>query len=256
MMHLRALQQDLQAYLFEPGTAPVPGGIVGAGRDDQRRRLDIYADAYRLRLMDVLRGDYPAVAAVLGPAAFEGLSLDYIRHYPSESASLRWFGRHVDEAIRSGDHPHRIALAELARFEWLQAEVFDAPDDTRLAAADLERVPAADWPGLVFRLHAAVRCLRLSHGAPQAWSAAMADHPTVPRSEPGDWLLWRADLDVHWRSLEPDEAWAIRGLFKGIAFEQLCTGLSDWHGTADAPAAAVAFLQRWLADGLLAECRY
>ena len=66
-----------------------------------------------------------------------------------------------------------------------------------------------------------------------------------------DWLLWRGDLDVHWRTPDADEADALRALNGGKTFAELCERLATHHGEAGA-LRAVALLKRWLADGLLA----
>lgn len=252
MNDLRSLQLGFQGYMFAPGNEPVPSAVAGRSPGDQRRRLDIYAEAYRLRLLEVLEGDYPAVRAVLGSSAFRQLAAQYIARHPSTSPSLRWFGRHLPALIADSDFEDRHAIAELARFEWLQAEVFDARDAPTIDANELYGVEMEAWPALRFRLHTSVRQLRLEYATPQLWSAATEGRPFRPRHAPGDWVMWRSNLDVHWRSLDADENWALRQISQDVTFDALCSGLCQWHAAQDAPTAAIGLLQRWLADGLVA----
>lgn len=256
MSGLRELQLNFKGYLFGGEDEPVPRTIAGRSAAEQRRRMAIYADAYRMRLLEVLSGDYPAVKAVLGDAAFTRLALAYAERYPSTDPSLRWFGRHLPSLVAETCPDEPDAIAELARFEWLQAEVFDAPDGTPLTADALGEVPAEAWPDLVFRPHASVRHLHLEYATPQRWSAVTAGEAFQPRHSPGEWILWRSALDVHWRSLGEDESWALQGLLREEPFDAICGGLCQWHNEEEAAAAAVGLLQRWLADGLITHFQY
>ncbi len=55
-------------------------------------RLEIYSRSYWFRLLDSLRDDFPALAAVLGPPAFERLARAYLADCPSQSFTLRDLG--------------------------------------------------------------------------------------------------------------------------------------------------------------------
>ncbi len=102
-----------------------------------RERVAIYHEAYRLRLTECLRDDYPAVAHALGGSAFAGLALAYISAHPSRSSNLNAYGRHLGTFCRSehgaaviataspgacpGGEPARDTwrfVADLAELEW------------------------------------------------------------------------------------------------------------------------------------------
>ena len=90
---LQCRQSAMLAWLLH-GDAGIAGAIdttrlnAGSGHD----RLRIYADAYRLRLADVLGQDYPATKAMLGDARFDALADAYLRAHPSTRPSVRHFG--------------------------------------------------------------------------------------------------------------------------------------------------------------------
>src|SRR5262245_26528792 len=82
-------------------------------RSDDRmtavERLDVYANMYFFRLLDVLKADYPAVLAVTGEAGFHNLVTDYLLvHFPCHP-SLRYAGSKLAEFLtdhcQTNDHP-------------------------------------------------------------------------------------------------------------------------------------------------------
>ena len=241
MNALAHAQDALQGWLLQ-GDAGIAALLDGEQRP---HRLRVYADAYRLRLIDVLANDFPATRDALGDAPFQAIALGYIDAHPSTRPSVRHFGRSFANWLQA--HPDaRRGLHELARFEWLQGECFDAADARPLAIDDVAAMPAEAWPSLRLALHPATRMLasrrlRLHDGRPRL---ATRDAPTA-------WVLWRDGVDVRWRSLDRDEAEALQALREGAAFGALCERLANHHGEAGALRAA-ALLKRWLADGLLA----
>jgi len=62
-------------------------------------------------------------------------------------------------------------------------------------------------------------------------------------------LVWRRDITVIHRTLEPDEAITMRRVAAGASFGDICEALA---GTADAASRAVELLLRWLDAELLA----
>ena len=57
------------------------------------------------------------------------------------------------------------------------------------------------------------------------------------------WVMWRHDLIVRWRSLEGDEAWALRAVSGGASFAEMCEGLCDWHEADAVPLRAAGILR-------------
>lgn len=228
--------------------AGVAARVEGA---DANARLRIYADAYHLRLLDVLGNDFPTTKAALGETAFASLAEAYLREHPSRQPSVRHFGHAfaVWLSLRDDIPPF---LPQLARFEWTQGECFDAQDAPLMGVDAVAGLPADAWPTLRLHLHPATRLLRLACNAP-ALVTALAAGTTLPelRSEPDAiWLLWRCEGDVHWRRLEPDEAIALSAAAAGEPFAAICERMTAIH-EHDGSLRAASLLKRWLADGLL-----
>ncbi len=243
-------QAALQQWLLHGDTAILAEVQGGDRRDD---RLRIYANAYRLRLHEVLGNDFPVLRAWIGEAAFAALADEYLRAYPSRHPSVRHFGRHFAAWLqRCNTAPGQ---ADLARFEWAQGEVFDAADAPVLAMDALARLPPTAWPVLRLRLLPALRLLRLPSAVPARIVAHGEGRPlqtAYTGDDIGDWLLWRRGLQIHWRRLETDEAELLALAQAGATFPRLCARLAGDLPEAEAALRAAGLLKRWFADGLVA----
>lgn len=247
-MNALATTQDRMREWLLHGVPAIVAHVVG---DDAASRLRIYADAYRLRLIEVLGNDFPITKATLGGEAFDALAFDYLQAHPSTNPSARHFGHAFADwlaAQRDPLHP----LSQLARFEWAQGECFDATDASSLGIDPVAALPAEAWPALRLRLHPAVRLLTVACNAADILEAGASDAPLPElRAEAAaSFVLWRCGGDVHWRRLDTDEARALHAIASGETFASLCERLETPRG--DGARRAASLLKRWLTDGLLA----
>src|SRR4029077_20780026 len=110
--------QTLQALLYRLITAPngvveglqaekVQVNLEDVVRGDERLsavdHLEIYANAYFYRLLDVLKEEYPAILAVLGNDDFHNLVTGYLLEYPPTEPSVLYAGRYLANFL--GGHP-------------------------------------------------------------------------------------------------------------------------------------------------------
>ena len=116
MTPIAGMQQAFQEYILRDA-AGMSERIEGNERMDPERRLRIYYDAYRLRLIEVLGTDYEVLHAYLGDELFNALADGYVAAHPSTFRNVRWFGGKLAEFLgatpRYAEHPE---LAELAQF--------------------------------------------------------------------------------------------------------------------------------------------
>jgi hypothetical protein len=254
-MKLSSLQHDFQGYLLD-GRTEVETHIDGR-RVDPRQRLKIYYDAYRSRLVEAMSSDYEAVRAVMGLEAFEVACREYVEATPSVHRNVRWYGERFPSFLQqTSPWSERPELCELARFEWSITLAFDAEDAQTVAFDDLARLPPSSWPVLGFILHPSVQTLELKSNAPaqrKAMDAAEALPPLNWSDIPIPWLLWRKDLVVCFRSIDPSEYWALQAIADGANFTSLCEGLCEWFAADEAATAAARLLRRWVDDGLIAD---
>ncbi len=255
MSTLAELQAEFQSFLLGQGGG-IERMIVGSERAAAEERLAVYADAYRLRLLEVLEEDFPGLKGLLGAEAFRVLGLAYIDAHPSNHPSVRWFGRHLARFLReSPAYRDRSELAEMAAFEWAQGEVTDAADSPAVSVEALAALAPGSWPEMRIVFQAALRRLDLVCNVPTLWGAFREGEtpPALERAErPVWWLLWRKGIEVHWRSLDDDERLALDAARAGSAFGVICEELYERTGDAQVPLRAAGFLKQWATDGLIA----
>ena len=253
-MSLTALQQAFQDYVLD-GAPGIVDRIEPGRRANQRRRLAIYYDAYRLRLVEALGTDFEALLAVMGKDGFEEACRAYVEATPSLFRNVRWYGGNLSTFLRETQPwQEQPWLADIAQFEWTLTLAFDAADAPHVRFEDLAILQSDAWGTLGFRLHPSARMIELRANAPAIRKAVDAGAP-VPEAELADtaltWLVWRKDLSSHFRSLSEPEAWALRSAGEGLSFPGICEGLCLWFAPEQAAPAAARLLRTWVDDHLI-----
>jgi len=254
---LRHLQEGFQTYILHRAGA-FQEQIIGTEDVAARERLEIYAEAYRLRLLEALETDFIALHAFLGPDRFDEVGRAYIDNYPSDHFSLRYFGRHLSKFLTTtAPYKDNPLLAELAAFDWALTDAFDAEDGAVAAIEDMAGLPLDAWPTARFVPHSSFRRLDLRWNAPAIWKAADQKLDDLPQPEqahyPIAWAVWRQNLDSYFRSLSVDEAWALDAMARGESFAEICEGLCEWIDAQHVAAHAAGLLKQWLTDGMISE---
>lgn len=252
--NLAALQRDFQCYLLDQQNA-LNEHIVSTERIDARERLEIYHEAYHLRLTEVLTADFGTLLAVLGDDGFAAAARDYINAHPSQHTSVRWFGRHFAEFIRSSEPwSERPALADLAALDWALSLSFDAADALAIGLSVIAEIPPQAWAGMRFTLHPSVRLIDLNWNAAALRGAVDAEQP-LPELEAGGmpvrWLVWRSEMTSMYRSMDVDEAFSLTAVSDGANFGDLCEGLCEWVDAEHAAMHAASMLKQWLIDEMI-----
>ena len=258
MNALRRLQEDFQNYVLVHGDR-MQAHALSTAQVSAEERLAIYADGYRLRLLEALDTDYTGLHTLMGDDEFDAMGRTYIDAYPSAHFSLRWYGGHLSEFLRTVEPYSRYPVfAEMAAFEWSKCAAFDAPDVALCSVADMATVPPDAWPGLTFVVHPSLTRLDLRWNVPTVWKAIDTEEEPpalLENDHPVGWLVWRQDLLTYFRSLSVDEAWALDALQRGENFASLCEGLSEWMDVQNVAPYAASLLKQWLTDGLISEIR-
>ncbi|MBI3529739.1 MAG: putative DNA-binding domain-containing protein [Betaproteobacteria bacterium] len=239
------------------GGCAIDSQIEGDTAEFRNTRLGIYRNAYRLRLIEVLGTDYEVLHAYLGDELFDALAGDYIAAHPSTFRNVRWFGGKLAEFLRStpryAAHP---VLAELAQFEWSLGQAFDSPDEDAVRFEEVAAVAPEAWAELRFKPHLALRLLELRTNAVTIWKAIDNDDSSFePETfdEPVTWAVWRTQHSPFFRSLEADEAWALKAMISQAGFGEICAGLCEWVAEEEAAARAAGMLRGWVEAGWIAE---
>ncbi len=235
------------------GREAVAEVFAGDARMSAEDRLDAYANMYFFRLRDVLAEDYERMAAALGEARWHNLVTDYLLVHPPTKWSLRWAGEALPGFLRGHAYgAERPWLADVAALEWARSEAFQAVDVVPLCPEALAAVPPEAWPELRFDVLPGTAVVESRWDLAAWWSAAVGDAAEAPSAvERGQVLVvWRdAEDDVRHEALAADEVEAVRRLFAGAPFTDVCEAcLPPDAGEAEAEVAgrrAVELLLRW-----------
>ena len=255
MTALPTLQGEFQDYLLD---RPNHFGqrVKRSSNASEAALLNIYRNAYSARLVEVLGNDYPALKAMMGEEAFARMARRYIAAHPSRHPSARWVGARLAEFLRSDTAGEaEPALAEMAEFEWAQGGAFDAADSDPFGFERLAAIPAEAWPALRFHFAPSLRRLTLAFDVPALWLAVnegeASGRPLVATPREAEWLIWRVGLEVRFRPLEPEEAWAIDAAKDGADFAALCEGICRWVDAEQAAFKAAELIKGWLDSALV-----
>ena len=250
---LERLQAELMDYLRHNNT-DVFSRIEAAGSVTIETRLNIYKNAYRIRLRETIDNDHPLLGIYLGDELFQEMADAYIDTFPSKQVSLRHYADDLPVLLkRTEPFCHHPILAELAAFERLLLTSFDAANSPRLAQSDLQELAPEYWPGKVFKLHSSVQLFYSDWNSVESWQALKQEcAPEAAREKKGAWLVWRnPERLTEFRPLDEEELALLQQLVLGHSFEQLCLVLAARNPGQDVTELASNYLKNWLQAGLI-----
>lgn len=247
MKTLAAIQTQFQAQVMQGNPDGSPWhGVTG--------HMDIYIHAYRGRLIQALKDNFPVLHRALGDDRFAELARTYCNAEPSHHRSIRWLGDGLSAFLER--HPDRIphpALLDIARMDWQMRAAFDAADSPCLRMEDLAAIPPKNWPTLTFHTVPSFGVLEMQWGVEALWHALSDNEATeteAPEWAPHAMVVWRHDLQCRWRTLEAHEHLALQWVGERKCFADICDGLSQ-HGLGEPAQQAAQLLQRWVHEGIL-----
>jgi hypothetical protein len=228
--------------------------VLGDDRLSAEARVDIYANMYFYRILDALKEDFPATRAVVGDDNFHNLVTGYLIEHPPTEPSLYYCGPYFAEYLRG--HPIREQVpfvADLAALERTIVEVFQGRDATALTPDALRAIAPEDWPAMKLSVQPAAQRLVLEWRVSDLVRAVEEDKNWQPAERRAvKVIVWRRDTHVFHRELEQIEADALKVVWRGSPFAEICDVVASHADVADPVAEMNRMLARWLSDGLLA----
>lgn len=244
------VQSEFQRYLLNEADTVIPLIRVG-GRIPVDKRLGIYHNAYRVRLLDTLRDTYEKTWTYLGDATFEQCARAYIETHPPTHRSLRDYGTDLPDWLAQ-QFPGDADVAELAQMDWMLRQAFDGENAEVLPLEALAALKAEDWETLQFRCVPTLALHRIRFNTAAIWRSL--DQGVPPPGSAGlpdpAWLcVWRRGWQPHFRSLDETEFLALDSVRAGVRFAEVCQTLSETR--PDASNLIAQYLQTWITDGLI-----
>ena len=238
-----------RAIVHEEHTAMLP--LIKRARDNEfpvNKRLQVYLDAYEIRLEQATRMDYPALEHYIGAEALQEALHAFVRATPSHVWDLNHYPLHFAEFFCSTT-THDALAQSLASLEAAITEVFWKPDSealepSALAAMDMEALAVR-----VFTPRAALKLLELPREANAYLSAFREGVETEELAHAPEYLcVVRHPRNVQRMVLAPDEYKLLQALCNGVPFGDALATIATPPETL--AAALPGYLQRWLLHGV------
>ena len=253
MNGLRKLQQDFTHYLTD-SAATIIDQVVDQGNIDRTTRLNIYKNAYNIRLKQCIETDHPMLGLYLGDDLFEKMVSGFITRYPSHYPSLRHFAdRLPDYLARNEPFQSFPIIAEIALFERKLMQAFDAADEHLIEENELKNLPAEKWPDMKLAFHPSVQVLATQWNSVESWQALKNEQtPPQAQKQQADWIIWRdRERLTQYRNLGIDGFVLYQCFNDQYPFAEACELLKEHLSEDQIVPASVNHLQNWFNLGMI-----
>ncbi len=242
----------------QPELAPrVAEHLSGNDRLTPSEQADLYREQFFLRHVESLEEDHAGLVHFLGEERFDALARAYLRAHPPRTPSLRELGADLARFVATWDGVPadlRELCTDMARYELVLVDVFDAADVPPPDGARLAQIPEDVWltRPLVWTPH--LRLLASGYPVPELRLAAKKGKISedLPPREPAYHGVFRRDDVVVFERLSA-EAFQLLVLLTGgeslaSACDRLSASLTD-EEAAKVEAEVGAWFQRWASWG-------
>ena len=219
---------------------------------DSFDRIGIYRGMYLARLREALEADYPGLLHFLGRKRFSDLVAGYIGRYPSRSYTLNRVGDHLPGYVRQRPGMVRKEFVyELACFELLMSQLFDAEESAVLTPEAIAAVPPESWERARLKPITAlsVQAHRYPVGAYLEAISQGKPRPSTRRKD--NWaVVYRRNYALCWLDLTRPAYRLLHALVRGIPLgEALSTVLSNRRQPVG-EVQLFSWFRGWVTEGL------
>ncbi|HEX6978756.1 MAG TPA: DNA-binding domain-containing protein [Alphaproteobacteria bacterium] len=244
MSALLERQRALAAALT--GGAPGIAEHVIGDAIPAEQRVQVYANHFRISLLETLASTFPVTRALVGEAFFAQTARAFIAAEQPVSPLLAQYGSGFPGFLAAqpdlGAHNY---LPDVAAFEWALNVAYFAADVELLRPEDLPDPDAA--ARLPLTLHPSVQRLSTPFPVSEIWQVHQPDAPAIERIDMNGGgerlLIWRKEIDVCWRRLDPGEDCLLAELGAGQPLGSAAMAAAA-HEAFDFPASF-----SWMLDG-------
>jgi uncharacterized protein (UPF0276 family) len=216
-----------------------------------QEQLNVYINAYRYRLYDVVAEDYPVLKDYLGQKDFHDLIWSFVNAAQPDHFNIARYALKMSGFIEA-ERPQDIFAHELCALETTIAQIADAQETQPLKQDHLEGMTAASLMETHIYPRGASQIFAFSYPVNAYYQKVMDElKPDKPQPEASYLAVFRHD-DTVWRmDLEKSEHALLDKLFAGQK-------VGDALEAVDESAAGdlSAWFSRWISNGLLAAHDY
>lgn len=242
---------------IDPRDRQVADVIQPSSRQTSAERLQIYADAYFARLLEVLTGEFPSLTHALGDELFAEFMLGYLQTAPSTSYTLSDLGARLPDYLRDTRPPREGTdpdwadfLIDCSRLERLYSEVFDGPGperQPRLETWSLDAVPSTDsFIGQRLQVAPWVRLICLQFPIHEYITAVRKGlSPEIPTPQDTYLIVSRREFIVRRVPVCAAEFQLLQGLQSGLSIGD---ALSRLLGSPASATVSEETIERWFSN--------
>ena len=218
-----------------------------------RDRLEIYHNAYRIRLIDVLLDTFEHTAIYLGDDWFNQLAATYVQTHHSTYTNIGLYGRELPQFLADQLVDDK-EVSELAHMDWSLRRAFDGADSAAMTHVSLQELVTVESGNIRLKPVPTLSISTQHFNTLDIWHAINQDQlpPDVQRlPQPVELLIWRKGHSPHFRSLAKIESAAIACVCSGDKLEAIGAALEKDFPDVDVATEFGVMLHRWLDDEII-----
>lgn len=245
---LTATQQRMQnAILLGKSFDSAPESwIINKSEFPSQAQLNVYINAYRYRLIDVVAEDYPALAEYLGYETFRDLIEEFVNTERSTHFNIARYSWKLPKFIQ-GKLPDDLFAYELSMLESSILEAHDAAETEALSQTHIANITPDVFMDSILYPRKSLKLLRFKHDVNQYYQDVMDEKKPTPRVLKQIFLGVFRHEDFVWRiRLDKIEYAILQDLFKGKSICQALESVDEEaaHKLSD-------YFAKWMRNGLL-----
>lgn len=238
-MQLRKLQTAMLESIFHPfqGEVKPQHYISETAVFSAEQQLDIYRGSIISGISGALDNTYPVCRQLTGGDFFDAMAHEYIVNTPSLHPDLNIYGRTLAEFIDNFEPANELPyLSDIARLEWLLAEVFSAADERLGNLDELAYLSEQDLQKVIFQLPLASRLLQSDFPIEAVWSmhqGAEINYDEEINLDQGGvkLIVWRDGLDMKVEILDEHQWSFLVHIQQQHNFSSICESMiNDFPG--------------------------
>jgi len=254
MTSLHELQSRILDALLNAADSVAAVSLIDAPAPAAAARLAVYRNTVHSNVAAALHSTYPVVWRLVGEDYFLKVAHDFILGHPSTCGDLTpvgaLFPAYLAKLHASDEYAY---LGDVARLEWLIQEALLAAEHPPFDLTRLARVAPAEYDGLRFVLHPALRLFESRYPVRRIWQSNVqsdAEPEFIDLADGGERLaLLQQRLQLHFHPLTPGEWCWLDALNAGATFASSVEAAVAGDGAFD----AVAALRRFVSLGAIVD---
>jgi uncharacterized protein (UPF0276 family) len=187
--------------------------------------IEVYSNAYFLRLEGVLKDLFPTLAWIAEEDGFTEIASQYLKTFPPEHYSINYVGQNMAKFLNSFEIDLGVpkeALRDIAAMDWAYVELFETPGEEKiLPLQELSKISPADWEKVGFKPTTRSKIIDLDWDIGPTWkSVSEGEDPKKPKQEKCSYLIWTKNGHLQNQKIPQSTKTFLSSLGSGKSFKE------------------------------------